>query len=91
MEFFTYSLHLLQSEVITPLSNQGNYTCELVSKMTGYLPESPVTLSSIADDLGKNLPFIGSQIIYMILNDIWKVLTPIVFWKIFKSLPGKFS
>lgn len=96
MEFFTYEpfYYLLQSageKPVSALSDQGTYTCELVRKMTGFIPESPVTLSSIADQLGRSLPFIGSRIVYMVLNDIWQVLTPIVFWKIFKSLPGKFS
>ena len=95
MEFFTYDniYYLLETgnETVSALSDQGSYTCELLAKMTGFIPESPVTISSLADDLGNNLPFIGSRIIYMILNDIWQVLTPIVFFKLFKSLPGKFS
>ena len=59
--------------------------------MTGFIPESPITISDLSDKLGNDLPFIGSRIVNMILNDIWQVLTPIALFKVFKSLPGKFS
>ena len=93
MEFFIYNLpHLLiQTAPQTQLDDFGQWSCNIITRTIEIIPESPVTLKSMSEDLGTNLPFLGGELIYLVLSDLSKALSIIIFWKLFKELPGKFS
>ncbi len=87
MTFDTF--FLLQNP--TPLSSMGYWVCGLLSRVIGFLPESPVTLADLAEQLAASIPFVGSYLIYKTFTNLSTVLSLVVLYKIFVVLPGKFS
>ncbi|MDJ0510810.1 MAG: hypothetical protein QNJ64_16375 [Crocosphaera sp.] len=87
MTFHTFFL----LESLTPLSSMGFWVCGLLERVVAFLPESPVTLAELADELAESVPFIGSYMIYKSFTNLSTVLSLVVFYKIFVVLPGKFS
>ncbi len=75
----------------TTLESLGHFICNISAKVTGFLPQSPVTLADLAEQLGNNIPFVGSYLVYKAITDIFTVLSLVVAWKTLKLLPGKFS
>ena len=75
----------------TPLSSMGYWVCGILNRVVAFLPESPVTLADLANQLAESIPFIGSYLIYKSFTNLSTVLTLVVFYKIFVVLPGKFS
>ncbi|MDJ0661493.1 MAG: hypothetical protein QNJ42_18690 [Crocosphaera sp.] len=93
MQFFIFDF-FLQSPLPPPttaLDSYTDWTCNLINRTTDFLPSSPITLGDLADQIGHSLPFVGGSLTYRVINDISKVVSVVVFWKIFKSFPGKFS
>ena len=76
---------------VSPLSSLGFWVCGLLTRVVGFLPESPVTLANLAEQLASSIPFVGSYLIYKSFTNFSTVLTLVVFYKIFVVLPGKFS
>lgn len=86
-----FDLFLLQNPAPSPLSSLGHFTCSILTRVTGFLPESPITLADIADQLAETVPFVGSYLIYKAFANLATVLALVVLYKIFRVLPGKFS
>jgi hypothetical protein len=68
----------------------GNFVCNISDRIYFILPESPYTLGDLADQLGENVPFIGSYLIYKATSNIASVLILVAGYKLIKILPGKF-
>ncbi|MGB5596711.1 MAG: hypothetical protein WBM32_21985 [Crocosphaera sp.] len=81
----------LQQPSPSSLSSLGFWVCGLVNRIVGFLPESPVTLADLAEQLASSIPFVGSYLIYKSFTNFSTVLSLVVFYKIFVVLPGKFS
>lgn len=73
------------------LDSLGHFVCNITEKVTGFLPNSPITLTDLAEQLGDNIPFVGGYLVYKATSDIFLVLSLVVAWKTLKLLPGKFS
>ncbi len=86
MLFFTFDV-LAQ----TALDSHPTWLCSLLSRTSDFVPSSPVTMSGLSAQIGDSLPFVGGALVYAALYDIFRVLSVVVFWKIFKAIPGKFS
>lgn len=87
MGFFTFELLQTPSN---HLGDFGEWSCSILNRTIEIIPESPVTLRSISEELGNNLPFLGGEMIYLVLSDLSRALSVIIFWKLFKEIPGKF-
>ena len=91
MPFFIFDWLLQSPPPTTSLDSYPNWACNLIDRTTYFIPSSPITMGDLADQSGDSLPFVGGSLVYRVISDISKVVSVVVFWKIFKSIPGKFS
>ncbi|WP_107668952.1 hypothetical protein [Cyanothece sp. BG0011] len=91
MQFFIFDVFLQSPPPTTALDSYTDWACNLIDRTTYFIPSSPITLGDLADQIGDSLPFVGGRLTYMVILDISRVISVVVFWKIFKSIPGKFS
>ncbi len=70
----------------------GIWVCSLQVKLTRWLPSTPYSLwlSTLANRMISDIPFLGRGIIVQTINNIKNVLLLVAAWKVFKSLPGRF-
>lgn len=87
MGFFIFDI-LAQT---TSLDSHHGWMCNLAARTSMFVPQSPITLGGLALQIGDSLPFVGGKLVFMVLTDLYRVLSVVILWKIFKALPGKFS
>lgn len=70
----------------------GQFFCNVVSALASVLPSTPpdLKLAVLAEQAANLVPFIGSQLILEVAQDISLVLSLVVPYKLYKILPSKF-
>ena len=74
------------------MNSFGEFFCNLLGRVFWIIPNVPdsMTFSYLAQRLGATIPFVGTQILYELLQDIVSVLILVMAYKTVKILPGKF-
>lgn len=68
----------------------GGFFCNVLDRITQLLPSSPFTFGSLAQQLGSNIPFVGSYLIYDWMITVVQILSLVAFYKLYRDLPARF-